>query len=1238
MPSLSMTRGDRFPVEVKFISSGKFVEWPAMASGKLMLKQPGAYTALPVASALGWVKSGSAANAVYKFDLNLNTVELNALLTGASVNLVLEIEWVYENVTQSSVPVPVVISKDYIQGNEAAPVNAVSFREVQLQKGTTHIQWRYVGDLVWTNLIALDDLKGAAGVDGGDVEFQKGTTHLQWRYVGGTTWTDLVALDDLKGADGADGSDGAAGDDGKEIELQKGTTHIQWRYVGGTTWTSLVLLDDLKGSDGVDGSDGAAGADGSEIELQKGTTHIQWRYVGGTTWTDLVLLDDLKGSDGADGSDGAAGVDGNDGAAGADALWNFTGAYNLGLPYAVGDVATYNGETWYRVNSNGGNVGDTPSEGAFWTRIAQKGLDGSDGGDGADGADGSEVELQKSATHIQWRYVGEATWTNLVALDDLKGSDGADGSDGAAGDDGSEVELQKGTTHLQWRYVGGATWNNLVALDDLKGAAGSDRTIISPTAPANPVPGLRWIHEDQACAYEYLDDTWVELGVAGASDAYSANAKTVYIAPRTDGIAGNGTISNPYDASTEAKFDALIPTLPESSTIVLLPGTYYTKYTNWPNFCSVIGSGINNTKIVNSTLPSEAVAGSGYSVIYIVGDNVTVSNLTIDCNWQNIKALRRKNGAVSLLGRNCMIDKIRAINFGGDYTNGYEAFPVWISSGENHPNPIPGLIGDRGSIIQNCIVSDLQPGADSATGYATYITIGGDGYGSPGTPVKDSSGIIRNNICIGPAVEGSAFTNVGGFGICLGAIYDHLEVSGNTLLNLAQGIYGDTWINKNLYIKNNFFRNCGRSIGLTFSNPDNKTSNIIISENTIQVPLLGYGGGGAARIDGVENLLIEKNTIFCFNGDTNTINNGSMIFVGNCNIAQIKDNIFYNNMNFNGCLGGNVGSWLDENNRDENGVRNYWYSFYQNDLYVNADFSDPVKNGLQLARAVQLAMVSQPFYNNKSATNKFTVFIGPGIYNLPAGSGAGAGISVNSGFLSFIGTGNAEDTIIRCTTGPTVDLVYGERGYYTFKNMTIVGSGGYAIAMSGNGSTNLFENVIFSKEASGTTVPQGGYTLRGTWINCRSDVPMYDLVLGQGLFKGTMINCTWNAGIAQQGISGQITGCYIKSNTDGNGINFKGFESILPIVSSCILEGSSGISNAQVNLFGGVTMSSCIINNAKTFVQGSNKMYNTTISAPSSQTYSLNYGGVAGATIELFSVGANKPIDPALTKTNLTSL
>lgn len=57
-------------------------------------------------------------------------------------------------------------------------------------------------------------------------------------------------------------------------------------------------------------------------------------------------------------------------------VWNFVGAYGIGNSYAVGDVVTYEGETWYRINANGGNLGDTPVEGTFWTILAQAGADG----------------------------------------------------------------------------------------------------------------------------------------------------------------------------------------------------------------------------------------------------------------------------------------------------------------------------------------------------------------------------------------------------------------------------------------------------------------------------------------------------------------------------------------------------------------------------------------------------------------------------------------------------------------------------------------------------------------------------------------------------------------------------------------------------------------------------------------------------------------------------------------------
>lgn len=72
--------------------------------------------------------------------------------------------------------------------------------------------------------------------------------------------------------------------------------------------------------------------------------------------------------------------------------------------------------------------------------IAKNGSTG--GNDGTDGADGREIELQKSATHIQWRYVGEESWKDLVALADLKGAKGDKGDTGAKGADGFGTKQQ----------------------------------------------------------------------------------------------------------------------------------------------------------------------------------------------------------------------------------------------------------------------------------------------------------------------------------------------------------------------------------------------------------------------------------------------------------------------------------------------------------------------------------------------------------------------------------------------------------------------------------------------------------------------------------------------------------------------------------------------------------------------------------------------------------------------------
>ena len=40
---------------------------------------------------------------------------------------------------------------------------------------------------------AIDGIELTPGDDGREVQFQATATHIQWRYVGDTTWVDLVA-------------------------------------------------------------------------------------------------------------------------------------------------------------------------------------------------------------------------------------------------------------------------------------------------------------------------------------------------------------------------------------------------------------------------------------------------------------------------------------------------------------------------------------------------------------------------------------------------------------------------------------------------------------------------------------------------------------------------------------------------------------------------------------------------------------------------------------------------------------------------------------------------------------------------------------------------------------------------------------------------------------------------------------------------------------------------------------
>lgn len=139
------------------------------------------------------------------------------------------------------------------------------------------------------------------------------------------------------------------------------------------------------GSTGPSGATGPIGATG--IQGPSGAQGVAGPAGGATGATGPSGLQGPSGSPG--GATGLPGATGATGASGANALWNYTGAFDLGTAYAVGDLATYQGQLWYRSNANGGNVGDVPSTSSlFWDLIASRGANGPAGYDGATGATG----------------------------------------------------------------------------------------------------------------------------------------------------------------------------------------------------------------------------------------------------------------------------------------------------------------------------------------------------------------------------------------------------------------------------------------------------------------------------------------------------------------------------------------------------------------------------------------------------------------------------------------------------------------------------------------------------------------------------------------------------------------------------------------------------------------------------------------------------------------------------------
>lgn len=162
---------------------------------------------------------------------------------------------------------------------------------------------------------------------------------------------------------------------------------------------------------------------GTKVYVVSGATHaendfgvvtVADRFVIGTTEIEFATLNvGPKGDKGDKGDQGEA-----------------------GLPFTVDEV----GDLVDRDAFDDGPAGFSflaQDTGDLYIKLTGANADWSDpipfrGPEGEAGSDGREIELQKTLTHIQWRY-DDGAWQNLVALDDITGPQGNAGPTGAAG-------------------------------------------------------------------------------------------------------------------------------------------------------------------------------------------------------------------------------------------------------------------------------------------------------------------------------------------------------------------------------------------------------------------------------------------------------------------------------------------------------------------------------------------------------------------------------------------------------------------------------------------------------------------------------------------------------------------------------------------------------------------------------------------------------------------------------------
>lgn len=422
--------------------------------------------------------------------------------------------------------------------------------------------------------------------------------------------------------------------------------------------------------------------------------------------------------------------------------------------------------------------------------------------------------------------------------------------------------------------------------------------------PIGPVSGGIPAAVNTALAKKIDKKTLAQLG----------STKQVYIWYRTDGVAGIGTQSEPFDGSTQAKFDALFTSLQGITGLTIhlgpAPSTapFQTNVATKPWFVKngwkIIGSGMYQTYV--QAIGNMHLINYGISVFFsdpsVSTNNIIISDLTVDNNSTLLSSTadtgsggekNYKSAAINLFGSNNTVERVRSINSYGSLANLQERFDIAISS--------PNTITTSGNTIRFCRAE--TPLGNYGSPFAIF---GASGHLQSGSSVHDCEAFgVNNGLNAGFTTGGvngawlldcQFYNNY--FQDCQSAYYqdtgtaERIRIEGNTLVRGQLGIAfladgSGAWTKQDISITGNNLlmqnRDAGNAVvGIIVGNA--ATNTLLIADNIVRYSITGSGmsgGGQPIEVTSITNLTITGNTLDQMSGTATVASSTNIRKAGN---------------------------------------------------------------------------------------------------------------------------------------------------------------------------------------------------------------------------------------------------------------------------------------------------------------------------------------------------------------------